>query len=93
MSIWAWPTHNRRDEPPGDLLEAGRGELMQLVAELEGAIGDSGFVCGELSVADLSLFPHVSSLKLRDFSRYHSASPTMTTTIDRTWGNRARNRR
>jgi hypothetical protein len=35
-----------------------------LLARLEAALGERGFVCGELSVADLALFPHVSSLRL-----------------------------
>lgn len=63
ISIWIWPTHDRRDEPPEGLSEEGRRELRQLLADLEEAIGPSGFVCDELSVADLSLFPHISSLK------------------------------
>jgi glutathione S-transferase len=64
VSIWTWPTHHRSDEPPKGLLEAGRRELHEVLGDLEGAIDDSGFVCGQLSIADLSLFPHVSSLKL-----------------------------
>lgn len=63
VSIWTWPTHDRSDQPPKRLLEEGRRELLQILAELEEAIGVTGFVCEELSVADLSLFPHVSSLK------------------------------
>jgi glutathione S-transferase len=63
ISIWIWPTHRRPDEPPEGLLEAGRQDLRRVVAELEDALDESGFVCGELSIADLALFPHLSSLK------------------------------
>ncbi len=63
ISIWTWPTHSRSDAPPTGLLEAGRGDLIELIGELEDAIGDSGFVCDRLSLADIALFPHISSLK------------------------------
>ena len=63
ISIWIWPTHHRSDEPPPGLLDAGRGELHEILAELERSIDVSGFVCDQLSIADFSLFPHLSSLK------------------------------
>ena len=63
ISIWTWPTHHRSDQPPDGLLEAGRGELHEILRDLEDSIDGSGFVCDRLSIADFSLFPHVSSLK------------------------------
>ena len=63
ISIWTWPTHHRSDQPPKGLLDAGRRELRQILVDLEGAIDASGFVCDQLSIADFSLFPHISSLK------------------------------
>jgi glutathione S-transferase len=63
ISIWTWPTHRRSDSPPEGLLEAGRRDLLRVLGDLEGSLDASGFVCGELSIADLSLFPHLSSLK------------------------------
>jgi glutathione S-transferase len=63
ISIWTWPTHHRSDEPPMGLLEAGRRDLHKILVDLENSIDVSGFVCEELSIADFSLFPHVSSLK------------------------------
>ncbi len=64
ISIWTWPTHRRSDQPPQGLLEAGREELHKILATLEASIDAEGFVCGRLSIADFSLFPHVSSLKV-----------------------------
>jgi glutathione S-transferase len=64
VSLWAWPTHRRTDAPPAGLLEAGRRDLETLLGRLEEALGGARFVCGEVSIADLALFPHVSSLKL-----------------------------
>jgi glutathione S-transferase len=63
ISLWIWPTHHRSDQPPKGLLEAGRRELHEIVADLEDSIDPSGFVCDRLSIADFALFPHVSSLK------------------------------
>ena len=63
VSIWTWPTHHRSDQPPKGLLEAGRRDLHKILVDLEDSIDDSGFVCDQLSIADFSLFPHVSSLK------------------------------
>jgi glutathione S-transferase len=63
ISIWTWPTHRRTDAPPPGLIEAGRRDLRILLGELEAALPEKGFLCGALSVADLALFPHVSSLK------------------------------
>jgi len=63
VSIWTWPTHHRSDQPPEGLLAAGRQELHQILTDLESSIDASGFVCDRLSIADFSLFPHVSSLK------------------------------
>jgi len=63
VSLWTWPTHHRTDRPPTGLLEAGRRDLEAILGRLEASL-EGGFVCGELSIADLALFPHVSSLKL-----------------------------
>jgi glutathione S-transferase len=64
ISLWAWPTHQRTDQPPAGLLEAGRRDLEVVVARLEESLEDAEFLCGGLSIADLALFPHISSLKL-----------------------------
>jgi glutathione S-transferase len=63
VSIWIWPTLHRTDEPPSGLREAGRRDLESVLAQLEHALHAQTFACGELSIADLALFPHVSSLK------------------------------
>jgi glutathione S-transferase len=63
ISIWTWPTHHRSDQPPEGLLDTGRRELHEILIDLEGSINVSGFVCDQLSIADFSLFPHISSLK------------------------------
>jgi glutathione S-transferase len=64
ISLWAWPTHRRTDQPPAGLLEVGRRDLEGVVGQLEESLEGADFLCGGLSVADLALFPHISSLKL-----------------------------
>jgi glutathione S-transferase len=64
ISLWTWPTHRRTDQPPAGLVEAGRRDLGAILAQLEASLGSAGFVCGEPSIADFALFPHLSSLKL-----------------------------
>jgi glutathione S-transferase len=62
-SLWAWPTHRRTDQPPAGLLEEGRRDLETVLGQLEESLDGTGFLCGALSIADLALFPHISSLK------------------------------
>ncbi|MDP3937026.1 MAG: glutathione S-transferase family protein [Deltaproteobacteria bacterium] len=63
ISIWGWPTHHREDRPPEGLYEAGRSDLLGFMGTMESALGGEGFFCGELSVADFAIFPHVTALK------------------------------
>jgi glutathione S-transferase len=63
ISIWTWPTHRRQDAPPPGLIEAGLRDIGVIVGRLDGALATREFLCGELSIADLALFPHLSSLK------------------------------
>lgn len=64
VSLWTWPTHHRADAPPPGLIEAGHRDLQTILADFDGALGANDFLCGAPSVADLALFPHLSSLKL-----------------------------
>jgi glutathione S-transferase len=64
VSLWTWPTHHRADVPPQGLLEAGQRDFDVILTELDHAVGPQDFVCGAPSIADIALFPHVSSLKV-----------------------------
>lgn len=63
ISIWSWPTHGRKDSPPKGLIDAGRLDLWRIVDRIENALEGDSFLCGGLSIADLAVFPHLSSLK------------------------------
>lgn len=64
ISIWTWPTHRREDAPPTGFIEAGHRDLRAVLARAEAALADADFLGGDLSIADVALFPHVSSFRL-----------------------------
>ena len=64
ISLWTWPTHRRTDAPPPGLVEAGCRRSRCDPRAVEASLDSRGFVCGEPSIADFALFPHLSSLKL-----------------------------
>jgi len=53
--------------PPG-LLEAAREDLAPIYADLERTLADREFLCGDLSIADLALFPHLTAVKFLDIA-------------------------
>jgi glutathione S-transferase len=61
VSYWRWA--ERKDTMPAGLLEAGRADMDLVYQRLEKDLGGKEFVCGELSIADLALFPHMSATK------------------------------
>lgn len=63
ISIWVWPTHHRNDTPPAGLLEAGMADVRRILARMESSLQERDYLCGEFSVADIAVFPHLSSLK------------------------------
>jgi len=63
ISLWMWPTHHRPDQPPPGLIEAGQRDLTLLLEQFEAALDLPPFLCGDLSIADFALFPHVSAIK------------------------------
>jgi glutathione S-transferase len=63
ISIWTWPTHQRPDAPPAGLIEAGLRDIGVVLDRLDRGLQGREFLCGDPSIADLALFPHLSSLK------------------------------
>ena len=57
ISYWSWM--NRSDEPPAGMLEAAAEDLESVYDELESSVAQRGYVCDELSIADIALFPHL----------------------------------
>lgn len=53
---------------PAGLLEAARADLAPVYADIERTLDGRAFLCGELSIADLALFPHLTGVRLLDIS-------------------------
>jgi glutathione S-transferase len=53
---------------PVGMLEAAREDLTPVYAEMESVLADRDFLCDELSIADLALFPHLTAVRLLEIS-------------------------
>jgi len=74
VSLWLWPTLGRTDAPPSGLREAARRDLDAIYLELEADLAKGEFLCGgELSIAEIALFPHLTAVGFLDlgFSAEH----------------------
>lgn len=60
ISYWTWA--DRPDEMPEGLLDKARTDLSHVYAALEIALANTDFICGDLSIADLALFPQLSAV-------------------------------
>ncbi|HWY25911.1 MAG TPA: glutathione S-transferase family protein [Nevskia sp.] len=61
ISYWTWA--ERDDAMPEGLLEAAQHDMNRIYAALERDLEPGPFLCGELSIADLALFPHLVSTR------------------------------
>jgi len=62
VSYWLWA--KRDDRMPDGMLDAARRDLDAVYAALERDLGDGDFVSGPaLSIADVSLFPHLTATR------------------------------
>lgn len=61
ISYWFWA--ERQDAIPAGLREAAQHDLDKIYAALEQELDGRLYVCGALSIADLSLFPHMIATK------------------------------
>lgn len=61
LSYWHWA--NRHDSMPDGLLERGQRDMQMVYQHIEKALQDQAFLCGNLSIADVALFPHIASVK------------------------------
>jgi glutathione S-transferase len=61
LSYWNWA--KRDDTRPAAWVAAGQRDLDLIYAALERDLAEGPFVCGELSIADMALFPHVAATR------------------------------
>ena len=62
ISYWVWAI--REDQMPDGLLDAARTDLGTIYDALDKELEERDWVCGELSIADIALFPHLSGARL-----------------------------
>jgi len=61
VSYWVWAL--RPDSMPAGLLDAARADMTCIYDALEQQM-EGDFVCGELSIADMALFPQLSATRM-----------------------------
>jgi len=62
ISYWWWA--NRKDTMPPGLHDAARRDMDQIYDALERDLANKEFLCGDLSIADIALFPHLTAGKV-----------------------------
>jgi glutathione S-transferase len=62
ISYWVWA--ERPDTMPEGLLDAARADLAEVYAALEAELSERDYICGELSIADIALFPQLTGAKM-----------------------------
>jgi glutathione S-transferase len=79
VSIWIWPTLHRTDAPPAGLREAAKRDIEAIYAELDADLTLREYLCGELSIADFALFPHMTSVNFLDLGFSPDRHPHLVT--------------
>lgn len=59
ISYWHWA--NRDDSMPEGMLVAATKDLAGVYQQLEEALAGQDYLCGDLSIADIALFPHLAA--------------------------------
>lgn len=62
LSLWLWT--DRKDKPPEGLHAAGHEDLVAQYARMEAQLDELDYFVGELSIADIALYPHLKMVKL-----------------------------
>ncbi|UCF46953.1 MAG: glutathione S-transferase family protein [Myxococcales bacterium] len=75
ISYWVWAI--REDKMPDGLLEAARADLAAIYDALDRELDGGDWVCGELSIADIALFPHLSGTRLLQVPFEESRHPNL----------------
>lgn len=75
ISYWKWA--ERPDQMPQGLLEAARADLRSVYAALDEELADREFISGPLSIADITLFPHLASAKAMEVEFSADAYPNL----------------
>ncbi|MGH1372111.1 MAG: glutathione S-transferase family protein [Cellvibrionaceae bacterium] len=61
ISYWMWA--RREDQMPEGMLDAARENLASVYHKLEDELKQGDYICDDLSIADIALFPHLIGAK------------------------------
>ena len=64
VNLSYWLINERPDAMPAGLREKAQADLNQIYAALERDLAGRDFVCGEFSIAEIALFPHLVSVQI-----------------------------
>ena len=81
ISYWIWA--ERPDPMPDGMKQAAQRDLDQIYVALEHDLGGRRFVCGELSIADIALFPHLAAVRTLGVSFSPERHPGLTAWLKR----------
>jgi len=76
ISYWKWA--ERSDTMPAGLLEAARADLSLVYDTLEAELTEREYLSGPLSIADISLFPHIASARAMEVAHSPDRHPNIT---------------
>jgi glutathione S-transferase len=83
VNLSYWLLNVRPDAMPAGLREKAQADLDQVYAALERDLAGRDFVCGEFSIADIALFPHLISVQLMKVPYSPTAHPKLTAWMKR----------
>lgn len=84
ISYWSWA--ERPDQMPDGMKQAAQADLDQIYDGLERDLNGHEFVCGDLSIADIALFPHLSAVRMLGVSFSPGRHPSIAGWLQRMRG-------
>ncbi len=81
ISYWLWA--ERKDEMPKGLRAAAAKDMDEIYQALEDDLDGNDFLCGGLSIADIALFPHMTSTRAMGVAFSKERYPRLTAWLNR----------
>ena len=78
VNLSYWKLLERDDTMPAGLLDKARADMALVYAALERTLSGREFVCGALSIADISLIPHIAAARFMEVEFAKEAHPNLT---------------
>ena len=77
VNLSYWLINLRADAMPAGLQAKAQADLDQIYAAIERDLAGRDFLCGEVSIADIALFPHLVSVQLMKVPYSPTAHPNL----------------